>query len=1285
MGYVRSRSVRFASRVIVLAGAAAVASMVGAASPGTGAPCTPQPQLKAATINQGLGSYARLVRGKQTLVRGYFGLSCGADVGASIRVESASLRVKNGATTLANAIAPSSGALGEVFPLITISGSPTAPDAPADIKFLVPGSVLAVPPPGSSYTASFDITIAYRWSPGVDANGAPLAYSPATGSPPTSVTFTTPTGSRSLISKVVEKRTNALRVLWVPLGFPLTTTSREAIVAGSATLNRMLPVADGTTPTLLSTQGGFRYDINAGTLDLTGIALSNGKFCGASSNFSDFGTPLVKGVKTRLAEIFQTWNTANAAKTKLGGSGLSATAGAGSTFTVAGVTGFPTVTPFTVQIDSELLSIRTVSGTTWTIDRRGLDSTAQASHAGGAAVVWGFPADRVIGIANEGDSTGGPSCAEGMASVTSPEAWVRAVPGKAGALGGMEIAHTYGAVPSARSDGGFHSIHTNADWLTGDADRAFRVPDAAYLPDDKTVMRYAATGWGDSNTVLEQGDYAFILCKQGGATNSECSTSATTGTPQGVAATEPIDVFTLTGSTTGSKTGTVVSQSFKAVGYPTDPATASTYRVVQKNGGGSVIRTDLVPVSFDDSIHTSGPGGHTRPTRGLFAFSVPFVTGETGTKSLEFWNGVPGTNCDASSACLYKTAEIALPTVTAPEAPPVILATGDGPIITAAATGVTPTSDATTIAGAITGSADVTGASFETVSSATANGTSDTAVSGFPTQDSTFGILTSGDVSLADDANTSGSSGTDNGGGAPAGRGDSARDVSVLKVDLNVPEGANCLTLDFKFYSEEYAEYVGSQFNDGFIAELDSSTWTTSAGVISAPNNFARDPQGKVVSVNSTGATSMTAQNAAGTTYDGATQVLSAATQITSGAHSLYLSIFDQGDNAYDSAVFLDNLVVGAVENPETNCVEGAKPKEPNEQTVEATVSNASTVDVLLSIPGGPRHVIASQVPVGESANFAFTTEVGCTGCTYDLVARNEWGSSPPVTVAESDFDTVPENPVAAIETAPKVRQYDGITLLGSATDEQDESIPAENFTWTSTDADPSQTVGALFSDTKTGVKKVEIAPPVAPGTYSVTLTVEDSDGNQDVKTVSIEVKKDNDRDNMTEDLDPAQCSNGLITAFGDENPLNFPKDPDVDGDPNFIDIFTLTGPCVFNSSPTGFGLFAPTTFKVPSTGDVAFNGVYVPGRNLKAVDALTVTITAINDAPVQIPNSGWVTLNNVGAAKFKASVLSSYFTQHPELLNRSVTIVMSGTAPASGATPSWSFSVESSTFVKSG
>jgi hypothetical protein len=182
-------------------------------------------------------------------------------------------------------------------------------------------------------------------------------------------------------------------------------------------------------------------------------------------------------------------------------------------------------------------------------------------------------------------------------------------------------------------------------------------------------------------------------------------------------------------------------------------------------------------------------------------------------------------------------------------------------------------------------------------------------LAGFPLEGRSFAVLATGNVLLADSSNSSGSSGS-NAGGPPI-RG--SRDVTIFRINLRVPGGVNCLSVRFRFLSEEFPEFVGDEFNDGFIAELDDTTWDTStigSPVIDAPLNFATDPAGNVISVNSADPANVTAANARGTTYDAATRILRASSPITPGRHRLYLSIFDQGDRQYDSAVFLDRLVL---------------------------------------------------------------------------------------------------------------------------------------------------------------------------------------------------------------------------------------------------------------------------------------------------------------------------------------------------------------------------------------
>jgi hypothetical protein len=89
---------------------------------------------------------------------------------------------------------------------------------------------------------------------------------------------------------------------------------------------------------------------------------------------------------------------------------------------------------------------------------------------------------------------------------------------------------------------------------------------------------------------------------------------------------------------------------------------------------------------------------------------------------------------------------------------------------------------------------------------------------------------------------------------------------------------------------------------------------------IAAPGNFAADATGNPISVNAVGDESVKASRARGTTYDAATPRLRASTSVSPGRHILYMSIFDQGDRSYDSAVFIDRLTL----NRRQPCESGA-------------------------------------------------------------------------------------------------------------------------------------------------------------------------------------------------------------------------------------------------------------------------------------------------------------------------------------------------------------------------
>ena len=197
-------------------------------------------------------------------------------------------------------------------------------------------------------------------------------------------------------------------------------------------------------------------------------------------------------------------------------------------------------------------------------------------------------------------------------------------------------------------------------------------------------------------------------------------------------------------------------------------------------------------------------------------------------------------------------------------------------------------------------------------------GTSDRKVAKFPTRGTHFSILSSGNVKASKRKNTTGDLSHNNQG--PVVRG--TRDAVMLRVQFRVPEGKNCLQFDFKFLSEEFPEFVDSEFNDAFIAELDKTTWDSNRDdpIVESPRNFAKTVDGDPIRVNQVGDARVKRRWARGTTYDAATRTLRARTSVKPGKkHRLFLSIFDQGDRQYDSAVFLDGLKF----KDRSNCTSG--------------------------------------------------------------------------------------------------------------------------------------------------------------------------------------------------------------------------------------------------------------------------------------------------------------------------------------------------------------------------
>jgi Bacterial Ig domain len=221
-----------------------------------------------------------------------------------------------------------------------------------------------------------------------------------------------------------------------------------------------------------------------------------------------------------------------------------------------------------------------------------------------------------------------------------------------------------------------------------------------------------------------------------------------------------------------------------------------------------------------------------------------------------------------------------------------------------------------------------TAPNFATIPNPNAAGIGDASSNVFPFPRGGAGqflVLSTGDATLGDQPEQAGTfPSVGNGGGLVANRGDTALDVTTFQVSFNGLAAVSCLSFDFRFLSEEYPEFIDSPYNDAFIAELDATTWTTSgSSVLQLGNDFALDPNGNPVTIKATGPTSMSPIEGAGTPYDGATAPLRAQVPVPAGAntvHTLYLSIFDQQDDIYDTAAFIDNLLL----TPTTNCPRGS-------------------------------------------------------------------------------------------------------------------------------------------------------------------------------------------------------------------------------------------------------------------------------------------------------------------------------------------------------------------------
>ncbi len=187
----------------------------------------------------------------------------------------------------------------------------------------------------------------------------------------------------------------------------------------------------------------------------------------------------------------------------------------------------------------------------------------------------------------------------------------------------------------------------------------------------------------------------------------------------------------------------------------------------------------------------------------------------------------------------------------------------------------------------------------------------------FPRQGSSFQVFSTGAATLADEAGTATTTGTEYGTSSAnpsaaldPGSAAAVYDMTGLDSQFVVPLKADCLSFDFVFLTDETSG--SNQYRDGFYAQVTSNT-TMSDLTTAQTATFSQS-------------------DAAGTTYDSATSRIRAQAPVVPGSTSaMSLRLWDATDDALDSAVFVDRIILD--KNP--NCGSGFGPPVPTTEITQ--------------------------------------------------------------------------------------------------------------------------------------------------------------------------------------------------------------------------------------------------------------------------------------------------------------------------------------------------------------
>jgi PKD repeat protein len=253
-----------------------------------------------------------------------------------------------------------------------------------------------------------------------------------------------------------------------------------------------------------------------------------------------------------------------------------------------------------------------------------------------------------------------------------------------------------------------------------------------------------------------------------------------------------------------------------------------------------------------------------------------------------------------------------------------------------------------------------------------------------PTEGDTFVMLSTGNAQPENFSTNGGWIGTPDdflsvNNGNPDGTGPlggNAHDIATLNLTLRAPAWAKSLRFDFRFMSEEYPEFVGSNFNDFFSCLLDGT-------------NIAFDTEGNIINVNNNFFDNTTIPE--GTVFDGTTVLLTSKAAVTGGAtFELDFIVGDISDSSWDTAVFLDNL--------------GFSTEEVEEPVTVPTIWSSDSF-------GNEKNTFAPT-----DAVYVAVPATGKTVTFYIVADKNVWNGGDPLTDASDGAEQLTLNPGPGIQ-----------------------------------------------------------------------------------------------------------------------------------------------------------------------------------------------------------------------------------------------------------------------------